>query len=144
RRGRQCASGRAEPEARRSSGRRGLRHGEGTDGLFGTARELSRRARRCEDPLPDPVMPEFDDKRAFVTGGSRGVGRAVCLELARGGADVAFVYRSRDAEAKDAEAQIRGLGRRALAIKTDLADARAVGAAAERVAAESGKIDVLV
>ncbi len=89
-------------------------------------------------------MPDFDDKKAFVTGGSRGVGRAVCLELARRGADVAFLYRSRDAEAEDTQAQIRTLGRRALAIKTDLADARAVGAAVERVAAEFGKLDVLV
>jgi len=89
-------------------------------------------------------MPDFDDKKAFVTGGSRGVGRAVCLELARRGADVAFLYRSRDAEAEDTQAQIRTLGRRALAIKTDLVDARAVGAAVERVAAEFGKLDVLV
>jgi NAD(P)-dependent dehydrogenase (short-subunit alcohol dehydrogenase family) len=61
-------------------------------------------------------MPEFDHKSAFVTGGSRGVGRAVCLELARRGADVAFLYRSRDT----------------------------VGAAIERAAAEFGKLDVLV
>src|SRR5260370_21072467 len=50
---------------------------------------------------------EFASKRAFVTGGSRGIGRAVCLELARGGADVAFVYRSRDAEAEETLAQLR-------------------------------------
>ena len=89
-------------------------------------------------------MPEFDHKSAFVTGGSRGVGRAVCLELARRGAEVAFLYRSRDAEAGDTQAQIRALGRRALAIKADLADAGAVGAAIERATAEFGKLDVLV
>src|SRR5216683_1739158 len=89
-------------------------------------------------------MPEFDHKSAFVTGGSRGVGRAVCLELARRGADVAFLYRSRDAEAGDTQAQIRALGRRALAIKADLADAGTVGAAIGRRAAEFGKRDVLV
>ena len=42
---------------------------------------------------------EFADKKALVTGGSRGIGRAVCLELARRGADVAFIYHSRDVEA---------------------------------------------
>ncbi|MGZ3324747.1 MAG: SDR family NAD(P)-dependent oxidoreductase, partial [Xanthobacteraceae bacterium] len=42
----------------------------------------------------------FADKKALVTGGSRGIGRAVCLELARRGADVAFIYHSRDVEAE--------------------------------------------
>src|SRR3989442_15500314 len=87
---------------------------------------------------------DFEGRKALVTGGSRGVGRAVCLELARRGADVAFLYRSRDAEAEDTQAQIRTLGRRALAIKSDLADAGAVGAAIERAVAEFGKLDVLV
>ena len=58
---------------------------------------------------------DFDNRKAFVTGGSRGIGRAVCLELARRGADVAFLYRSRDAEAEATAADIRSLGRRALA-----------------------------
>ena len=87
---------------------------------------------------------DFADKKALVTGGSRGIGRAVCLELARRGADVAFIYRSRDAEAEAAAAAIRGLGRRALVLKTDLADAAGVAAAIDRAAAELGRLDVLV
>ena len=87
---------------------------------------------------------DFAGKRALVTGGSRGVGRAVALELARRGADVAFLYRSRDAEATDVEAAIRAEGRRGLALKADLADAAAVGAAVNRATQELGGIEVLV
>jgi NAD(P)-dependent dehydrogenase (short-subunit alcohol dehydrogenase family) len=68
----------------------------------------------------------------------------VCLELARRGADVAFIYRNRDAEAEATAAEIRALGRRALALKTDLAHASGVGAAIDRAAAELGRLDVLV
>src|SRR5262245_57284389 len=87
---------------------------------------------------------DFVSKKALVTGGSRGIGRAVCLELARRGADVAFIYHSRDAEAEATAAQIRALGRLTLALKTDLADARGVARAVERAAAEFGRLDILV
>ena len=87
---------------------------------------------------------EFADKKALVTGGSRGIGRAVCLELARRGADVAFIYHSRDVEAGTTAGDIRALGRVALALKTDLADARGVADAVERAAAEFGRLDILV
>ena len=87
---------------------------------------------------------EFVDKKALVTGGSRGIGRAVCLELARRGADVAFIYHSRDVEAEATAGEIRALGRVALALKTDLADAHGVGAAIDRAAAEFGLLDILV
>ena len=87
---------------------------------------------------------DFTGKRALVTGGSRGIGRAAALELARRGADVAFLYRSRDAEAAETEAAIRALGRRALALKADLASAGEVAAAVERAAATLGGIEVLV
>jgi NAD(P)-dependent dehydrogenase (short-subunit alcohol dehydrogenase family) len=87
---------------------------------------------------------DFAGKKALVTGGSRGIGHAVCLELARRGADVAFIYRSRDAEADATAAQIRAVGREALALKADLADAVAVAAAVDRAAAEFGRLNVLV
>ena len=87
---------------------------------------------------------EFADKKALVTGGSRGIGRAVCLELARRGADVAFIYHSRDVEAGTTAGDIRALGRVALALKTDLADAHGVGTAIDRAAAQFGRLDILV
>jgi NAD(P)-dependent dehydrogenase (short-subunit alcohol dehydrogenase family) len=88
--------------------------------------------------------PDFARKTAFVTGGSRGVGRAVCRELARRGADIALLYRSRDAEAAATCAAVEAAGRRALALKADLADAAAVEAAVERAAAMRGGLDLVV
>jgi 3-oxoacyl-[acyl-carrier protein] reductase len=80
---------------------------------------------------------------ALVTGGSRGIGRAVALELARAGCDVVIAYRADDAAAAEAVAAIRGLDRRALAVRADLAQP---GEAA-RLFAEAdafGDVDVLV
>jgi NAD(P)-dependent dehydrogenase (short-subunit alcohol dehydrogenase family) len=87
---------------------------------------------------------DFESRKVLVTGGSRGIGRASCLELARRGADVAFIYRNRDAEAEATAAEIRALGRQALALKADLAHASGVSAAVDRAAAELGRLDVLV
>jgi NAD(P)-dependent dehydrogenase (short-subunit alcohol dehydrogenase family) len=86
---------------------------------------------------------DFAGKRALVTGGSRGIGRAVCLEFARRGGDVAFMYHSHDAEAEATQTHILSEGRRAFALKADVADAAAVGAAVQRAATELGGIDVL-
>jgi 3-oxoacyl-[acyl-carrier protein] reductase len=87
---------------------------------------------------------DFQNRKALVTGGSRGIGRAVCIELARRGADVAFIYRSRDVEAEATAAEIRALSRYALALKADIADAPAVAAVVDRAAKELGRVDVLV
>lgn len=84
------------------------------------------------------------NKRALVTGGSRGIGAAIVQRLAREGADVAFTYTSSPDQA-DKTAQIaQSLGGKAIAIQADSSDADAVIAAVERTVAELGGIDILV
>ncbi len=82
-------------------------------------------------------------KTAVVTGGSRGIGRAIAIGLAEAGADVVFTYREKQDEAEAVAAQIRGAGRRALAIAMDVTDRTSVEAAA-RDARKFGKVSILV
>jgi 3-oxoacyl-[acyl-carrier protein] reductase len=84
------------------------------------------------------------DKRALVTGGSRGIGAAAVKRLASEGADVALTYVSRPDEANRTAAAAGALGVRSLAIQADAADPEAVVAAVERTAHEFGGLDVLV
>ncbi|MFE9955011.1 SDR family NAD(P)-dependent oxidoreductase [Micromonospora sp. NPDC005299] len=86
----------------------------------------------------------LDGKVALVTGGSRGIGAAVALRLAREGADVALTYERRADRATELVEQIKAVGRRALAVPADSADPAAVRAAVDRVAGEFGRLDVLV
>ncbi|MCX6548359.1 MAG: 3-oxoacyl-ACP reductase FabG [Acidobacteria bacterium] len=81
---------------------------------------------------------------AFVTGSSRGIGRAVALELAHWGADVAVHARTNIEMAEAVAAEIRGLGRRAVAVLADVRAKAQVEAAADRVTAELGPVDILV
>jgi 3-oxoacyl-[acyl-carrier protein] reductase len=89
-------------------------------------------------------MIDLGGKSAVVTGGSRGLGRAIALRLAAQGADVAISYRGNEAAATETVAAIEALGRRALAVAADVRDP----AAAERLIAAAldafGKIDILV
>ncbi len=80
----------------------------------------------------------------LVTGGSRGIGRAVCLEFARQGAQVAFVYRSNERAARETAEQVGSAGARVLALQADLSDPVATEELVERVVEEFGRIDVLV
>jgi enoyl-[acyl-carrier protein] reductase III len=73
---------------------------------------------------------------ALVTGGSRGIGRAIVERLARDGRDVAFVYRRDDASADEVVRAVREVGRRCLALRADLGDAEQVAAALGRLGDE--------
>lgn len=83
-------------------------------------------------------------KRALVTGGSRGVGRAAALLLARAGADVGIGYRSRGEEADRVVGELRALGVRAFATGSDLATAGGAEDLFSRATAELGGIDIFV
>jgi len=82
-------------------------------------------------------------KIVVITGAGAGVGRAVATEFARNGCDVALLSRDPD-RLERAAAELRHFGVRALPISTDVADAKAVDAAAERIERELGPIDVWV
>ena len=87
---------------------------------------------------------KFEGKVSLVTGGSRGVGRAICLDLARHGSDVALIYHSRTDLADGVVKEIEALGRRALPLRLDLPDAAQVKDAVGRVIGDWGRIDLLV
>jgi 3-oxoacyl-[acyl-carrier protein] reductase len=89
-------------------------------------------------------MLDLTGKTALVTGGARGLGKAICLNLARQGADVAFVDIGRPEVAAATVAEIEALGRRALAIAADVTDPDACVAAVAKVIETFGKVDILV
>ncbi len=90
-------------------------------------------------------MFDLTDKVALVTGGSRGLGRAIALALARQGADVGVNYRDNADAAAEVVTEIRAMGRAAIAIKGDTSAGRESCEAIVKAALdEFGKIDVLV
>jgi 3-oxoacyl-[acyl-carrier protein] reductase len=88
-------------------------------------------------------MSQLTNQIAVVTGAGRGIGRAIALKFAAEGADVVCVSRTAENSEKVA-GEIRALGRKAWAHALDVADADAVNAAAEKILAEAGKVDLLV
>ena len=89
-------------------------------------------------------MIDLTGRTALVTGGSRGIGRAIGLRLATQGADVAFSYRGNQEAAKDTVADIEGHGRTALAVQADVSQAEAADALVKSVLDAFGKVDILV
>ncbi len=86
----------------------------------------------------------LEDKVALVTGGSRGIGRAIVLELAKEGACVALTYLKSEAAAKEVQAKVVSTGRRAMAIRADATDMQKASEVVDAVVKTFGKIDILV
>ena len=89
-------------------------------------------------------MIDLTGKSALVTGGSRGIGRAIATRLAEQGADVAFSYRGNEAAAKQTAAAIEGHGRKALAVQADVSDPESADALVKATLEAFGKVDILV
>lgn len=89
-------------------------------------------------------MMTLENQVALVTGGSRGIGKAIVLKLAEAGAKVAFVYRSKVAEADALVAEVAAAGGTAKAYQGDVADPETAGRVGAAVLAEFGRIDILV
>ena len=87
---------------------------------------------------------EFSGRTALVTGGSRGIGRAICLRLATSGARVAINYRQNQAAAETVRDQITGDGGEAVAVPGDVADPAGVAGMVEATERAFGPIDMLV
>lgn len=94
--------------------------------------------------MEDTQPMKLEGRAAIVTGGNRGIGKAVALELAAQGADVAFNYRRDEESARDTASQIENLGRRALARQADVTDNAAVEAMASEAIELFGGVDILV
>ena len=83
-------------------------------------------------------------KTAVVTGGSRGIGRAICLELAGQGANIVLCYAGNGSSAAETTAACEQLGVKALALRCNVADAGEVKAMMDTALAEFDRIDILV
>ena len=86
----------------------------------------------------------FEGKTVLVTGGSRGIGKAVALKLAEQGADVAIVATSKSAAAEETLEQLKALGVKACLYACDISDEAQVKETVDNVLADFGHIDILV
>jgi 2-hydroxycyclohexanecarboxyl-CoA dehydrogenase len=86
---------------------------------------------------------QLEGKKAIVTGAGQGIGKAIALELARRGSDIAVCDLNPDTAAQTAR-EVESIGRQALALPVDVADSQAAGKAVEQTCRQFGRIDILV
>jgi len=86
----------------------------------------------------------FKDNSAIVTGGTRGIGRAIVLMLAKEGADVAFTYLKSSKDAESLKSEVEKLGRKCLALQIDVRDFPKAQELVEKTKEAFGKLDILV
>lgn len=89
-------------------------------------------------------MGKLEGRTALVTGGSRGIGRAIVLRFASEGADVAINYASSREAAEEVAAEVTSLGRKAAIYQADVADPAACERMCESAIADFGQIDILI
>jgi enoyl-[acyl-carrier protein] reductase III len=94
--------------------------------------------------MQNGLAVDLTGKRALVTGGTRGIGRAIAQRLAEAGADVAINYLRNKKPAEEAAVAVRRSGRKVLLVKGNVADADALDAMFEAIASDFGGLDILV
>ncbi|WP_156688520.1 SDR family oxidoreductase [Mycobacterium sp. Marseille-P9652] len=102
------------------------------------------------DPIPDCGENSYQGsgkltgKRAIITGGDSGIGRAVAIAFAREGADVLISYLNEDDDARDVARHVEGAGRKCVLVPGDLSDPAHCRAVVDRAVQELGGVDILV
>jgi 3-oxoacyl-[acyl-carrier protein] reductase len=89
-------------------------------------------------------MIDLTAKKALISGGSRGIGRATAILFAKAGADVAITYQRQEKAALEVKASVEGLGRRCLALRAEISNEAEVRRAVEEIIHAWGRVDVLV
>ncbi len=112
--------------------------------LEGTGDESKLRPRPRYDAPLYKAAGKLEGKRALVTGGDSGIGRAVAVLYAREGADVVIAYYSHDGDAKETKRAIEAEGRRCIAVKGDIGDPKFVRKLVDRTVKELGGLDIVV
>jgi NAD(P)-dependent dehydrogenase (short-subunit alcohol dehydrogenase family) len=87
---------------------------------------------------------KLEGKKAIITGGDSGIGRAVAIGFAKEGADVAILYLNEDKDAKVTQARVEAEGQKCLLIRGDIGDAKHCRASVEQAVKELGGLDILV
>lgn len=90
------------------------------------------------------MVGDLDGRGIIITGATRGIGRAIALEVARRGANVAFNYVKSEQRAEDLRGEIGALGVKAMAFQVDVADLKAVRQMVNAAKAEFGRLDAVV